>query len=230
MSINSLRKDVVIMEDDKKKLSDIKKTLNKMGFTPLIAKSKNEILKLAKEKHLKNFILDINMGSEREHEGLDALETLKNYDDNIFVGFLTGYPTRYKTLASRLKVNVFQPKTTNRQNDIYKITCKMLQHNIDIVESTYKSHYSRLSNLRGIDMNLDFELDEDVNFTEFQKLISDEKWKNKHLNQYIAIVDGNIAGIQSDGTKLLEKVKLKYPKKDIFFSKIEDNEPKYYPF
>lgn len=121
--------EVVVMEDDSETRHLIHRVFKEMGFTEVIfVDSTDAVVELAVAGKLQNFILDIHMGDKRPQEGLDALEILKDIDSDIFVAILSGHPSVDRRRAERLKVNIFQSKSSNLELDIKLIVNVMLHH------------------------------------------------------------------------------------------------------
>jgi len=90
-NLDNLGTVIVLMEDDESCAQDIVETIKRCGFIARQVKSKEDAVRLAKEEKQRNFIFDMHMGKDRDHEGLDALEIIKEYDRKAFVGILSGY-------------------------------------------------------------------------------------------------------------------------------------------
>lgn len=118
--------EIGIMENDYETRIFIKDVIKKLGGKVYEIDRVEEVVRLAQDQNLRAFILDIHMGDGREQEGLDALEILKKIDASIFVAILSAYPERFKQLALKANVNVFQSKSGNSMFDVYPIINKML--------------------------------------------------------------------------------------------------------
>src|SRR5215217_2586262 len=105
---------LVVMDDDTLTRQVVREIITAFGGTAFEATSEGEALYLAEKFGIKNFILDIHMGDDRNSEGLDTLERLKNRDPNSFVGMLSNHADLFREMAETLECDVFRQKTTDR--------------------------------------------------------------------------------------------------------------------
>ncbi len=203
--------EVVVMEDDKKVRATISSVLKGLGFQVKYLNDADAIIQNAHRRSYHWYILDINMGRGREQEGLDALEQIKNFNQNTFVGVLSGYPDIYKRMAKNLKADWFQEKTTNTKRDVYHIIDKMLTRK----EAQFRH---RISSVRQSIRNV---IISDDNVIEYKILRSDKKWLVAHEGYYVAFVDGVEKGKCIDRNKLLKEARTRYPSKRIFITKVD---------
>ncbi len=129
------------------------------------AENEDEVISLCKSGY-HVYIVDINMGLDRQEEGLNALERIRKIDSYNFVAVLSGNLKHNKWKSILKKADVVQRKTGNISEDIETILCKkedlefihrkkceaMLQGIKDILISELVKIDSVLSNLENLDL------------------------------------------------------------------------------
>jgi hypothetical protein len=123
-----------------------------LGWTVKMAKDSNEVAKYAKNKEAAIFILDNKIGNNPT-EGLEALEKIKNIDENILVAIFSGYPM-YKRQAYNVNRNlvtyeVKQDGTSLKENARHIATefVKRLQKLIDEMQSNVENSNDKYRNI-----------------------------------------------------------------------------------
>lgn len=119
------------MEDDIVTRRHIKRWFGALGFQITIVRNAHEALeqaRSAREGELLGFILDINMGLDLEHEGIDVLEMIKGGNPNIYVALLTNHSRRYARMAWRLGANAVEYKSVNLKEDLFAILESLLEY------------------------------------------------------------------------------------------------------
>jgi CheY-like chemotaxis protein len=208
-----------IMEDNRDTLQKIKSSLKDLGYEPIIVKNAQEALNTAKKGKCGKFIFDIHMGKDREQEGLTALELIKSFNENIFVGILSGYPNYYRQMANRLQADFFQEKTDDQSYDIFSIVKRILTYQ----EKLVRNNINLINGLLGYSSEQNAETD-DINYISYQKLRSDSEWMASHSDHYIALLSGEIVAKDTDRDRILLFLEKKYPDSKIFFTKVEQYE------
>jgi CheY-like chemotaxis protein len=215
--------EIIVLEDDLQTRTLVRKSLSRLGYRVRAVESAEEAYQLAKKRRTRSYILDIKMGPDRDQEGLTALERIKDLSEDIFVGILSAYPKRYREMARRLGVNVFQEKTAHPEQDVYGIILKMLLHKKRLDESNIRT----LRDLLGIDCALSptGELPAtDVNYSAYHALKSDPRWLEKHIGKYVAFVAGKQIMKDTDRSRLLLRLREKYSEQPVFVTQVEESE------
>jgi CheY-like chemotaxis protein len=206
--------EVVVMEDNKNDRGGISRVLKNLGFQVKILNNANSILRHTRRGYYRSYILDINMGQGREQEGLNALERLKDLNEDIFVGVLSGYPNRYRQMAEKLKVDFFWEETANTERDVCAIVSRMLMHKED-------QFIRQISTIRGSLRNI---ITVDNNIMAYKIFRRDRKWLSEHKGYFVGFIRGIPRGKDKEKDKLLKELRSKNPRERIFMVKVEQTE------
>jgi CheY-like chemotaxis protein len=211
--------EIGVMEDDKQSLEAIRSALRGYGAKVTVAKNENEVVDLAKRLGIRNFILDVNMGTDsRSQEGLNALERLKAYDRRTYVSILTGFP-QFRKQAERLSADHFQEKTNDRTADI----CHTVQAFLAYAEGEVKKAENELGPDEVGTLDLWGSPPDplsDQNYVAYAGLRADPDWMSKHLDMYVAFVDGHQVGANRDEAALVADVRANYSTKPRFITHV----------
>ena len=225
------KNEVVVMEDSEITQDAIKKVLEKeFNLAVKIVESKEEAISFAGNQELQYYILDVNMGNNRRHEGIDALEVIKSINGNSFVSILTGCPTQnIQKMASRLGADLYKEKSFHLEDDIREIALQikqrkreLLQEKLQIVDKFRNDIIDDLKKLD--DSPFDPPSSEDINIAAYEKLKLDQERFAKYKGNYAAFIDGELIDSDQDEQKLLKQLKKStYQDKPIFFTKVKEN-------
>lgn len=221
---------IVVLEDDMEAFTEIRSTLEFFNFgTILFARSCEDVLRYAKEGVASIFILDINLGSGREFEGLDAVEMIKAIerpDKPLFISVLSNHDGRLRRQAEKLGVNYYQHRTHNVKEDIGNIVRKLMEKHVHKIEGAWEKLRDSGSKEppendppNGAD-----DVDNDPNYRTYLDLLSNTEWRAVHDLDFIAIVDGNVFGYDKNERRLLNRTARQYPERPFFFTQITDDE------
>jgi CheY-like chemotaxis protein len=210
--------DIVVMENDDIR-SDIIQALRSVGCGARAAGNMNEAICLAESGAGRFFILDIHMGEDRTHEGLDALEEIKGIDENIFVAVYSAHPNWYEKQAMNLGADLFVVKTSDLKKDITEIAAMMLPRALD-----------ELTRMRGggddppesgePENSQEFT----INYDAFQKFLADPANREENLDYYVAFVDGEFKGRERDRASLLAWLLSTFPNRPKFYALVQQRE------
>ncbi len=203
------------MEDSLAMKNAIKEVISDIGWETRFVNNRYEAVELVKNKQAAYFILD-NWIDENKQEGFDTLEVIREFDKQVFVAILTGYPDpKNERLARKLKANLYKEKSTEHyRKDIEEIASAMLEYKKQI-----------FSNIIGIINNQIAQLYKaDVNVTAYERAKKNSEWLEKYTNQYVAFVDGKFFDGNPNEFELLKLVRAKYPDKPRFFTKVGEIE------
>ncbi|CCI28029.1 MAG: response regulator [Microcystis sp. M048S1] len=208
-----LKQEIVVMEDDLFLQQAIKEAIKKnLPWEIRIVGSEKEAISLIQQQEAGYYILDVHMGSNREQEGLDALEKIKGINSQAFVSILSAYPNN-RRLAENLDVDIFIDKTPNIQEDIRsKLIPKMLQYRLNCLQASEAETRLHLEKIY---------YDSDVNIIAYERLKSEPAWLKENEGQYVAFVDGEFVGSCQNKQELLQQLREKYPEKSRFFKKVD---------
>jgi DNA-binding NarL/FixJ family response regulator len=123
---------IIVLENEpvhKEAIQDLIKESN-LGWPVFFAKDKEEVEKLAEEHNAAYYILDINLGPEKNQEGITTAEFIKNGEQNTFVAMFSGVPNlaEFKRMASRIGVDYFEEKSGNIQWNVCRIALEILRY------------------------------------------------------------------------------------------------------
>jgi CheY-like chemotaxis protein len=216
--------EVVIMEDDKVRRSAVSKILKNKGCKVYEVDDIAQAIKIANERHPQAYILDINMGEQKEQYGLDALERLKKLDEGLFVSIYSMYPDQYKAYSRRLHADHFQEKTSDTLSDINKIL-----HNFLIAEHKKIGLYIKMLEQ---ETNIPSDTDNikgqpavsDSNYACYKQLLANRSWRQDNIGRYVAIVNCVVVGVDTNEETLLSKVRNEYPTESCYFTLVEETE------
>jgi ActR/RegA family two-component response regulator len=228
-NIDILLKDkVVIMEDDPDLQEQIKGVMRKeYDWDVIVANSLDEVTHIAENNEAAYYIFDVHMGTDRDSEGLDALETVKHINDKSFVTIFTAHP-RFQKQAVKAGADFSLKKSIYLDNDINRIANEMLLHRIKIENETtenieqLKEIYEKLYKISHPD-GLDDDNSSDKNIAAYEQLKSDPEWFETHKDKYVAFVDGEFVRSDPDRETLLDWLieAEEYQDKNRYFTKIE---------
>ncbi|MBA2750473.1 MAG: response regulator [Tatlockia sp.] len=121
------------MEDSSRTQETIKRIMEgKLNWKVTIIKNQEEAVSLADQKNYPFYILDVNMGKNREQEGLDALEKIKDVDQQVFVSVFSAYPN-FRQKAANLNSNWFEEKGSEIEKGVCNIASKMLEYKLKLL-------------------------------------------------------------------------------------------------
>ena len=205
------KKQIVIMEDQPENQRSIKEAIESLlEWEVKIVQDKDEAVAYAKEQEAVYYILDVHMGNKRNQEGLDALEEIKQVNPNAFVAIFSALGD-YKSLAERLKADIFLKKTPNLEQDIREIASKMLEYRLNCIKENEEETRRKLDEI--------YQVDSDSNIIAYERL----KAQNfqEYEGNYVAFVDGNFVDSDKIKRDLLKRVREKYSEKPRFLRKVE---------
>lgn len=214
--------EVVVMENDSITEAYIVEALHTFGLKPRTVETADEAVDFAKKKKARSYILDINMGNDRNQEGLNALTRIKKVDEDIFVAVYSNHPDKLQK-ARKIGADVCREKSGDHLGDIANIVSQMAPpHLRGLVDRLWDTlgHNSDSSN-KGAPPQ---KPEQDINRRKYQELRVDRDWLKSHFGQYVAIVDGELKEEGADRQKVLEKVRKTYSGKSIFFTEVKEEE------
>lgn len=229
-----LKDEVAIMEDSFRTQETIKEVMEKkLNWKVTVINNQKEAVSLADKKIHSFYILDVNMGKDREQEGLDALEKIKDVDQQAFVTVFSAYPN-FKKKAANLNSNWFEEKGARIEKGVCNIATKMLEYKLKIICDLKKDITNNTNSEVGQDIvlgliddkiknineklesikNLDnlysqesyFKLKpaENVNANAYEKLKLDPTWLAEYQGKYVAFVEGNLVSSSENKQELLD--------------------------
>ena len=191
---------IYVMENNTKTQMAYSRVCSKFNIRLVPVDSKEQAEEEAKQNTLRYCILDIDMGDDREQEGLDTLEILKKHDKNIFVGLISAYPNRYHRMARRLKADVFRQKSGEIEEDLLYVLDKILkkkQHDIQRIRERISLQIDLPQH--EIDF-VDRGLENDINFQAYQEYLK----SNDISERFVAFIDGNFVFEHSSRNVVLD--------------------------
>ena len=197
---------VVILEDMELIREVIQQFIkNELGWQVIIAKNRNEAVKLCESQEAEFYILDIKLGNEKgkSQEGIDTAEQIKLIDENVFVSMFSGIPNLepHKKMAKRIGVNYFEEKGNVVREGVSRIAVEMLRfqkQSLDNILQEYLHSSSYLGN------------------DEILKIVNKIKEVNKKL--------GDIQKLEETYQKSTDHPKLDKPELDPQLLSIEEDE------
>ncbi len=234
---------VIVMEDRVTTQEAIREILEReFNLHVKIVESKEAAISIAEQhQEIQGYILDVQMGNDRQQEGIDALEEIKAINEKSFVSIFTGHPSQeIQKMASKLGADLYREKSTDLENDIRYIGSQikkrhhdLLQKQLETIERLRNDIINELEQINQLEKqyNSPFtysppkeNVDIDVNIAAYEKLKLKEEWFAKYKGKYVAFIDGELIDSDEDEQKLLERLKtLKDQDKPIFFTKVEEN-------
>ena len=219
--------EVVVMEDSPIMKSTIQEVIGGIGWQTRFVDNRREAIKLVQNGEAAYFILD-NWIYQNKQEGFDTLEVIRQLDEQVFVTILTGHPdSRNEIIARRLKADLYKEKSADADNfrrDIEEIASAMLEHKKKIFNDIVGLLDKEISQLK--QTKKAHILESDINLAAYNIKIQDHQWLENYRNQYVVFVDGEL--VDSDGNKseILKRIRIEYPDKARFFTKVEEAEEK----
>lgn len=213
---------VAVMEDDPCTSGYIVEALRMMGLTPLLIASAEEAVALARNENVRCFILDACMGGEeRAQEGLEALTRIKKHDARISVAVYSNH-NRLLKLAKRA-ADVTQPKSGDHLSDIASILERLIAPHFKGLVARILAASGHVSDppLRPRRAQPG---EEDVNKRKYRELRADASWLKNHLGRYVAFIDGELRGADTDRQRLLGRVRREHAGRPIFFTEVREQE------
>jgi ActR/RegA family two-component response regulator len=231
------------MEDDPDLQQKIKDVMtNKFNWDVIVANSLDEVYQIAENQEAAYYIFDVHMGTDRDSEGLDALETVKGVNDKSFVTIFTAHP-RFQTQAKKTGADFSLLKSTSLEKDICQIATKMVLYktkillekfrievenetteNIEQQRERYEKLY-KMSHPNGLDVGHELSGDNglNININAYEQLKSDSEWFEKHQDKYVAFVDGKFVRSDTEREALLDWLIFakEYQDKNRYFTKVE---------
>jgi len=213
--------EVVVMEDDPRTEAYIVEALRSLGLKPRTVGSANEAVALARDGGARYFILDASMGDNRNQEGLEALTRIKKYDESIYVAVYSNH--RGLLNKARRFTDVTQPKSGDHFSDIVHILTQF-------VPTPFKGLVRRLSRALEGAPEVPYEArrqetsESDINKRRYRELRADAEWLKKYAGHYVAFIDGELKGADTDRRKLLIRVRREHSGRPIFFTEVKEQE------
>ncbi len=136
---------VVILEDMELIREEIQQFIkNELGWQVIIAKNRNEAVKLCESQEAEFYILDIKLGNERSRsqEGMDTAEEIKAIDENVFVSIFSDYSQsqEFQKRAKKVGVNYFQAKSSPVQEGVSRIAIEMLLFQKNLLDGIFQKY------------------------------------------------------------------------------------------
>jgi DNA-binding NarL/FixJ family response regulator len=146
---------VVILEDMSLVREEIQQFIeNELGWQVIIAKNRNEAVKLCESQEAEFYILDIKLGNERSRsqEGMDTAEEIKAIDENVFVSIFSDYSQsqEFQKRAKKVGVNYFQAKSSPVHEGVSRIAIEMLLFQKNLLDDIFQK-YLHSSTYLGVD-------------------------------------------------------------------------------
>ena len=143
---------VVILEDMELIREEIQQFIkNELGWQVIIAKNRNEAVKLCESQEAEFYILDIKLGNERSRsqEGMDTAEEIKAIDENVFVSIFSDYSQsqEFQKRAKKVGVNYFQAKSSPVQEGVSRIAIEMLLFQKNLLDGIFQKYLDSSSYL-----------------------------------------------------------------------------------
>ena len=230
--------EVIVMEDRVTTQEAIREILEReFNLHVKIVESKEAAISIAEQhQEIQGYILDVQMGNDRQQEGIDALEEIKAINEKSFVSIFTGHPSQeIQKMASKLGADLYREKSTDLENDIRYIGSQikkrhhdLLQKQLETIERLRNDIINELEQINQLDKLYNSPstslLLKDSNIAAYEKLKLDKEWFAKHKGECVAFIDGELIGSNEDEQKLLEQLKdITKQDKPIFFTKVEEN-------
>lgn len=213
---------VVVMEDDPRTAAYIVEALRILGLTPHTVVSAEEAVALARNGNARCFILDACMGGEeRTQEGLEALTRIKKIDDSISVAVYSNHERLLKK-AERM-ADVTQPKSGDHLSDIASILERLIPPQFKGLVARLLAASGHISEQPQRPRPRESG-EADVNKRRYRELRADAAWLKNHLGRYVAFVDGELRGADTDRKRLLGMVRIEHAGKPIFFTEVKEQE------
>jgi DNA-binding response OmpR family regulator len=115
-----------------------------LGWQVVIAKNRNEAVKICETQQAEFYILDIKLGNERSRsqEGMDTAEQIRSIDENVFVSIFSGVPNLepHKKMAKRIGVNYFEEKGNIVREGVSRIAVEMLRFQKNLLDSIFQKY------------------------------------------------------------------------------------------
>ena len=230
--------EVIVMEDRATTQEAIKEILEReFNLQVKIVDSKEEAIGIAeKNQEIQCYLLDFHIGNDRQQEGIDALEVIKELNKKSFVVVLTGHPSQeIQRMASRLGADLYREQSFDLENDIREIGLQikqrrhnLLQEQLQKIDRLRENVINELEKINRLDKLYDSSstslLFKDVNIGAYETLKLNKEWFAIYKGKYIAFIDGKLIASNEQEQKLLKQLKAeKYQDKPIFFTKVEEN-------
>jgi ActR/RegA family two-component response regulator len=213
-----------IMEDDEEWLNTIESELCAYGAGVCVAHNEEEVVELAKQRGVRIFILDVNMGpGTRAQEGLNALERLKAYDPGILVCVLSGYRD-FRRQAQKLHVDHFEEKTGDRSANISRSLHALLSRAGREFGCAAKKLASKGDPTGNLFDDPPADPLADSNYTALAKLREDAEWVSEHVGCYVALVDGQLVGSSDSRVDLLSAIRRAHAGKRRYVTQVVNEE------
>ncbi len=169
------------------------------------------------------YIFDVDLGRDRNTEGLDALDLVKEIDHRNFVVVLSSFE-KYLKLAKEANLRLDKTTFINPTESIEKT--------FFMISSHYMHHCSAISQAKENDQNLAEEFllnstsknDCDKNLSLYQQLLKDSNWLKSHQGKCIGIVDGELKLIDDDLQSLVNTIEACYPLRQRFFAQVTSHD------
>jgi len=125
---------VGILEDEVLLAAQMTNRLGAFGFEAYSVRSFDEVKRVADERRLGSFVLDVQIDGKRV--GLDALSFLKDRDPRTFVCIYSGYVDKpeLRRRAERLGADFVQQKTSDSRSDVFSIARALMLHEREMLE------------------------------------------------------------------------------------------------
>jgi DNA-binding NarL/FixJ family response regulator len=135
---------VIVLEDYDIHREAIREILeeNDLGWSVFFAQDKDEVERLANKHNAAYYVLDINLGPEKNQEGMMTAEFIKKGEQNTFVAMFSGVPdlANFKKRASRIGVDYFEGKSGNIQQKVCLIALEMLRYQKYLITGILEAH------------------------------------------------------------------------------------------
>jgi CheY-like chemotaxis protein len=218
----SKEKSVVIMEDNQEHLKKLKSELEAQGYLVYTTISIQDLEQnYMRQVHSPLYILDINMGEGREHEGIEAARQIRDKFSNACI---VSYSSNSNLSdANKKYFNGHVEKTTIKQNakEIIQIFKCHMRQIFERISQEIKKDKSDLKELKNIFLE---ERNTDINYEAYQKCQFDLDWIDQNKDYYVVFIDGNqLEDRDFDISVLIEKIakKQKYTNENKLIVKVE---------
>lgn len=173
-------------------------------------------LKLAREG-IAYFILDIDMGARGAQLGLDVLQGLKAYSNDICVVILSSHTSEYRERALSAGAEHVIPKTADTFSDVRQVLRQFYRH------------LERMAQECGDALELGEEGEPtgttvsgvDANEAEFVRLSAEPAWLKEHSGMYAAFVDGRCVDTFDSREACIDALIETYPDRSRFIARVD---------
>jgi CheY-like chemotaxis protein len=208
-----LKDEVIVMEDVPMIRQTIKQVMEERNWDVKDVNNVEDVVDYAQNHQAAYYILDVNMGKDRDKDGITALQKIMRANPAVCVTILTSHP-EYKREAKNINPNIlFLEKTFNLKQDIRKLLSEFLEYRKRcLIEQTEETR------------NLIEQINIDDNVAAYEELKS--KKFDEYKNKYVAFVDGELIGVadtEEAGQELLDRLMTleRYCDKPKFFTQVK---------